>query len=70
MLVIVGGMFGASLRWIDRCVHRTKNQADCLTDWRTLFFGGILFAVTGVCSLTGLARCLPIDLGNAVLALL
>ncbi|MDA8422383.1 MAG: sulfite exporter TauE/SafE family protein [Nitrospiraceae bacterium] len=59
MLVIVGGVFGASLRWIHALTEEEIKRIGSQTGGRTLFFGGILFGVAGVVALTGLDRYLP-----------
>jgi hypothetical protein len=69
MLVIIGGMLGASLRWIHVLTEQEIKRIGSQAGGRTLFFGGILFAVAGVATLTGLDRYLPIDPGNALIAL-
>jgi hypothetical protein len=69
MLVIVGGMFGASLRWIRLLTDHEIKQIGSQTGGRTLFFGGGLFAVAGIATLTGLDRYLPIDPSKALVAL-
>jgi len=69
MLLIVGGMFGASLRWTRMFTEQEIKRIGTQTGGRTLFFGGILFAFAGVCTLTGLARYLPIDPSNVVITL-
>ena len=69
MLVIVGGLFGASLRWTHALSEQEIRQIGGQTGGRTLFFGGMLFGVAGVASLLGWDRYLPIDMGYALVAL-
>ena len=69
MLVIVGGVFGASLRWMHVLTEQEIKRIGSQTGGRTLFFGGILFGVAGVATLMGLVRYLPIDPGYTLIAL-
>ena len=69
MLVIVGGLFGASLRWIHSLNEKEIEGIGSRTGGRTLFFGGILFAAAGAAALTGLDRYSPIDPGYALIAI-
>ncbi|HUX60129.1 MAG TPA: hypothetical protein VMV32_02365 [Ignavibacteriaceae bacterium] len=69
MLVIVGGLFGASLRWIHVFTEQEIKKIGSQTGGRTLFFGGILFGAAGAAILMGLDRHLPFDPGYALIAL-
>ena len=69
MLVVVGGLFGASLRWAHALTEQEIKQIGAQTGGRTLFFGGLLFGVAGVATLLGLDRNLPIDPGYALIGL-
>ena len=69
MLVIVGGVFGASLRWIHALTEEEIKRIGSQTGGRTLFFGGILFGAAGVVAVTGLDRYLPLDSDYAFIAL-
>ncbi len=69
MLVIVGGLFGASLRWTHALSEQEIRQIGGQTGGRTLLFGGLLFGLAGVVSLLGWDRFLPIDMGYALVAL-
>jgi hypothetical protein len=69
MLVIVGALFGASLRWTHRLTEEEIKRIGSQTGGRTLFFGGLLFCVFGVVTLTGLDRGLPIDAGYVFIGL-
>ncbi len=60
MLVVVGGLFGASLRWAHVLTEQEIKLIGSQTGGRTLFFGGILFVAAGFASLSGLDRYLPL----------
>jgi hypothetical protein len=51
MLVIIGSFFGASLRWTRALTEPEIRRIGSRTGGRTLFFGGLLFAVAGVSTL-------------------
>lgn len=68
MLVVVGGLFGASLRWTHRLTEQEVTRIGAQTGGRTLFFGGLLFALAGICVLLGLQRHAPIDSGYLLIA--
>jgi hypothetical protein len=67
MLVIVGSLFGASLRWTHRLTEDEIKRIGSTTGGRTLFFGGLLFTVFGIAVLFGLDQYLPIDAGYALI---
>ncbi len=69
MLVIVGGIFGASLRWTHALTEQETKQIGAKTGGRTLFFGGLLFATAGITTLLGLDRYMPIDTGYLLIGL-
>ncbi len=69
MLVVLGGVFGASLRRTRAFSEQEIKQIGAQTGGRTLLFGGWLFGVAGLASLTGWDRYVPIDLGYALIAL-
>ncbi len=69
MLVVVGGLFGASLRWAHALTEPEIKRIGAQTGGRTLFFGGLLFGVFGVATLLGLDRLLPIDAGYVLIGL-
>lgn len=69
MLVIVGFLFGASMKWTHRLSEQEIKQIGAQTGGRTLFFGGILFAIFGVATFLGLDRHLPIDTGYLLIGL-
>ena len=69
MLVLVGFLFGMSLRWAHLFSEREIKQIGSQTGGRTLFFGGLLFALFGVAALLGLDRHLPIDAGYVLIGL-
>jgi sulfite exporter TauE/SafE len=68
MLAILGGVFGASLRWMSKATEQDIRRIGALTGGRALFFGGILFAVAGLATLMGLDRYSPVDPGYALIA--
>lgn len=63
MLVIIGALFGASLRWIHSLSESEIKQIGAQTGGRTLFFGGFIFVLFGVATIAGLDRHLPVDIG-------
>lgn len=69
MLVIVGGLFGASLRWVHVFTEQEIKKIGSQTGGRTLFFGGILFGAAGIAILMGINQHLPIDPGYALIGL-
>jgi sulfite exporter TauE/SafE len=69
VLVLVGALFGASLRWTHALTEEEVKRIGSQTGGRTLFFGGLLFAVAGVVTLLGLTNHLPVDAGYLLIAL-
>jgi hypothetical protein len=69
MLVLIGFLFGASLRWTHLLSEQEIKQIGAQTGGRTLFFGGLLFALFGVTTLLGLDRHLPVDAGYVLIGL-
>jgi hypothetical protein len=69
MLVLIGTLFGASLRWTHKLTETEVKKIGAQTGGRTLFFGGVLFIAAGVVTLLGLDRSLPIDAGYALIGL-
>jgi small-conductance mechanosensitive channel len=69
MLVLVGALFGASLRWSRRLTEEEVRRIGSQTGGRTLFFGGLLFCVFGIVTLTGLDRGLSVDTGYVLIGL-
>ena len=69
MLVVVGGLFGASLRWTHALTEQEIKQIGAQTGGRTLFFGGLLFGLAGAATLLGLDRDLPVDPGYMLIGL-
>ena len=69
MLVLIGFLFGMSLRWTHWLSEQEIKQIGSQTGGRTLFFGGLLFALFGIVTLFGLDRHLPIDAGYVLIGL-
>ncbi len=69
ILVIVGYVFGASMRWTKLFSEQEIQRIGAQTGGRTLFFGGMLFLVFGVFTLLGLDRKLPVDAGYFLIGL-
>lgn len=69
MLMIVGAVFGTSLRWMHALTEQEIKRIGSQTGGRTLFFGGILFGAAGIATLTGLDHYSPIDPGYTLIAL-
>ena len=68
-LVAVGYLFGASMRWTHLLSEQEVKQIGAQTGGRTLFFGGLLFALFGVVTFLGLDRNLPMDEGYVLIGL-
>jgi hypothetical protein len=68
-LIIIGGLFGSALRWAGSLTAEEVNRIGAQTGGRTLFFGGLLFGLAGVCVLGNVQRYLPIELGTVLMAL-
>ncbi len=69
MLIVIGYIFGASMRWSHLFSEAEIKQIGAQTGGRTLFFGGILFGVFGIVTLLGWNRGLPIDVGYLLIGL-
>lgn len=69
VLVIVGYVFGASMRWTKLFTEQEIRRIGAQTGGRTLFFGGMLFMIFGIVTLLGLDRNLPIDEGYFLIGL-
>lgn len=69
MLVAVGALFGASLRWTRALTEQEIRRIGAQTGGRTLFFGGLLFGGAGVITLLGWDKDLPVDFGYALIAI-
>jgi hypothetical protein len=66
ILVLIGFVFGASMRWSHLLKEDEIKRIGAQTGGRTLFFGGWLFAAFGLVTLLGLDRFLPLDVGYAL----
>ncbi len=69
MLVIVGAVFGASLRWTRSLTEAEIKRIGSQTGGRTLFFGGLLFLAFGAITLLGLDKQLPVDAGYLLIGI-
>lgn len=58
-----------SLRWAHWFSEQEIKKIGSQTGGRTLYFGGLLFALFGVATLFGLDRYLPIDAGYVLIGL-
>jgi sulfite exporter TauE/SafE len=69
MLVAIGWLFGASLRWSRSLNESEIQRIGAQTGGRTLFFGGLLFGIFGIATLLGADRFLPIGAGTLLIGL-
>ncbi|MCL5031152.1 MAG: hypothetical protein M1480_19280 [Bacteroidetes bacterium] len=69
MLVVIGFLFGAIMRWTHLLKEDEIKLIGAQTGGRTLFFGGLLFGVFGVTTLLGLDSYLHIDAGYLLIVL-
>jgi sulfite exporter TauE/SafE len=69
VLAGVGYLFGASMRWSRMLSEQEIKRIGSQTGGRTLFFGGLLFALFGITTLFGWDRFLPIDVGYVLVGL-
>jgi hypothetical protein len=67
MVVLVGLVFGASLRWTHKLTEQEVGLVGARTGGRTLLYGGVLFAIAGVVTLLGLTKSLPVDFGYVLI---
>jgi hypothetical protein len=68
-LIVIGGLFGSALRWLGSLTVEEVKHIGAQTGGKTLFFGGLLFGIAGVCDLANVQRHLPLDLGTIVMGL-
>jgi UPF0716 family protein affecting phage T7 exclusion len=68
VLVVLGGLLGASLRWTGFLRADELRRVGALTGGRTLLYGGLLFVAAGVLQLSGVTRSLPVDTGSLLIA--
>jgi len=59
MLIIVGALFGMSLKWIGSLTEDDIKKIGSQTGGRTLFFGGLLFGAAGLLQILGIKIELP-----------
>jgi sulfite exporter TauE/SafE len=69
MLVLVGALFGASLRWSHALSEPEVKQIGVQTGGRTLFFGGLLFGLAGIATLLGLDHYVSVDMSYLLIGL-
>jgi sulfite exporter TauE/SafE len=69
MLALIGYLFGASMRWSRMLKEDEIKRIGSQTGGRTLFFGGMLFALFGFIILIGLDQHLPLDAGYVLVGL-
>ena len=69
MLVAIGALFGASMRWTRALTEQEIRRVGAQTGGRTLFFGGLLFGFAGIAITAGLDRFLPISMGYLIIGL-
>ena len=59
MLLLVGALFGVSLKWVHSLTEADIKKIGTETGGRTLFFGGILFVIVGILTLMNIEIKLP-----------
>lgn len=59
MLIIVGALFGMSLKWIHALTESDIKKIGADTGGKTLFFGGVLFMIAGILTLFNIQIKLP-----------
>jgi hypothetical protein len=59
MLVLIGGLFGKSLRLVRSLSAEQIKAVGAAVGARALFFGGLFFAALGVATQLGLTRAVP-----------
>ncbi len=67
MLLLIGGLFGVSLRWFRKFSQQEVQEIGAQTGSRTLFFGGLLFGLAGIATLLGWDRRLPVIAGYVLI---
>ena len=69
MLVVIGAIFGASLRWTRALTEQEVRRVGAQTGGRTLFFGGLLFGAASLAVVARLDRFVPFDMGYLIIGL-
>jgi len=69
MLVVVGFLFGSAMRWSHMLSEDEIKRIGSQTGGRTLFFGGLLFAVFGATTFLGWEKYLPVDVGYVLVGM-
>ena len=69
MLIIIGGLLGSALRLARSLTPQEIKRIGAQTGGRTLFFGGLLFALAGALNLLNLEHYLPVDVGTLLIGL-
>ncbi len=68
-LIIIGALFGTSLRWTHRLNPEEIKRIGSQTGGRTLFFGGLLFGTFGVATLLDIEDYLPVSPGYVLMGM-
>lgn len=69
MLLLIGGIFGLSLRWAHSLTEVEIKRIGAQTGGRTLLFGGMLFVCAGIVLLLGWDRGVPINMSYLLIGL-
>ncbi len=69
MLVLIGAVFGLSLRWAHSLTETEIKRIGAQTGGRTLLFGGMLFVCAGIVLLLGWDRRVPMDMSYLLIGL-
>jgi hypothetical protein len=67
MLVLIGDLIGASLRWTRSLTEPEIKRIGASTGGRTLLFGGGFFVLAGILTLLGIGHYLPVEEGYVLI---